>query len=241
MPRFQNCSSELKRDLCECWLIVFFGIFVRWNQWRLLAHVPVSPLDPLYTHPVADNQRWAGLFFVSGVLMAILQYRPLYVRRCRHRIHLLMLVAEMWLMLQLAEWLDYQLWQPFLGIIRELLLALGRAQWGAWLFGHLPGVCEWLSSGDAFDAFCLISSFAIFFAALDSTAVYWRKSVNFLLLGCLPENPDLTLFIKEARQQRDLMRRMNGLPPDPSPETLISRRMCHACRQDTKIKNRRVA
>ncbi|XP_017113318.1 uncharacterized protein LOC108136538 [Drosophila elegans] len=232
----QNCFSELKRDLYESWLIVFIGMFVRWNQWRLLTNEPEFGWVLDFKDGAVstdDDQRWKDLYFGCGVLMAILQYRPLYVRRCRHHVNLLMLLAETWLLLQLVEYLDSRLWLPFLGIIREMLLALGRAEWGSWLVAHLPAVCiNWLLSGKAFNSFHLISSFVIFIAAVNSSLKYWQKTVNFLLLGCLPETPALGLFLYEARQQRYISRRTNGLPPDPTPDAMIAKRMCQACQRD---------
>ncbi|KAI8034335.1 hypothetical protein M5D96_012888 [Drosophila gunungcola] len=170
----QNCFSELKRDLYESWLIVFIGMFVRWNQWRLLTNDPALPLD---SRDVAvstdDDQRWKDLYFGCGVLMAILQYRPLYT----------------WLLLQLVEYLDSRLWMPFLGIIREMFLAMGRAEWGSWLIPHLPAVCvDWLLSGRAFNSFHLISSFVIFIAAFDSTLKYWNKTLN-------PVIPNISVYV----------------------------------------------
>ncbi|XP_017002444.2 uncharacterized protein Andorra [Drosophila takahashii] len=228
----RKVSAEILRDLYECWLIFFTGIFVHYNHWRLLAYETMSPLDPLVNQPVGDNQRWAGVFFGSGVLLALLQYRPLWVRRCRHRVHLLMLLAEMMLMLQLAEWTDRQLWQPFLGIVGDLFLALGRAEWGNWLQSHLPAIVgTQLLSGDAFDIFRLLASLAIFVAAFDSTAVGWRNSVEFLLIGYLPETSACRQLIWEEQEKKGRERRKSGQLPNPSPELLIYKRLCYICMQ----------
>ncbi|XP_016962860.1 uncharacterized protein LOC108033147 [Drosophila biarmipes] len=233
MHHHRNCkvAAEILRDLYESWLIVVAGMFVNWNHWRLLAYDPLSPLDPLSKLPMGENQRWAGLFFGCGVILAILQYRPRWVRRCRHRVSLLMVLAELVLVLQLTEWTDRQLWQPFLGIVRELFLALGGAQWGSWIFAHLPAARSLLLSGVAFDFFRLFASFAIFIAAFDSTAGCWRVSVEFLLIGYLPETSIRSQLIQEKHRKRCLERTRKGLLPTPSPESLIYKRLCYICMQ----------
>jgi len=233
MHRYHNrkVATEILRDLYESWLIVVIGMFVHWNHLRLLAYDPISPLDPLSQLPVGENQRWAGLFFGCGVILAILQYRARWVRRCRHRVSLLMLVAELVLVLQLTEWMDRQLWQPFLGITRELFLALGGAQWGSWLFSQWPAAQSLLLSGVAFDYFRLVTSFAIFIAAFDSTAGNWRVSVEFLLIGYLPETSTRSQLIQEKHRKKSLERTRKGLLPTQSPESLIYKRLCYICMQ----------
>ncbi|XP_017042096.1 uncharacterized protein LOC108088673 [Drosophila ficusphila] len=228
------CSTELLHDLYESWLILFAAIFLRYNQCRLLSFDPASPLDPLYAAPVDDNQRWSDVFLASGIVLAILEYRPLWVRRCRHRIRLLMLLAEIVLVLQLTEWMDRQVWQPFLCIVRDLFAAMGRAEWASWMHHYLPAVCQFFASGHAFKAFRLLSSFAVCCSTFHSSVENWRHSMDFLILGCVPRSPLRNQLIHEANQRWNTKRKRNGQPPTPSPETLIYRRLCSVCRRDRR-------
>ncbi|XP_017074269.1 uncharacterized protein LOC108109964 [Drosophila eugracilis] len=226
-----SVTGEILRDLYESWLILVTGLLVHWNQWHLLACDPVSPLDPLNKCPAGDNQRWSRIFFGGGTLLAIVQFRPYWVRRCRHRVRFLMLLAEMMLMLQLTEWLDRQIWHPFLGLSRELFCALGRAQWGSWIFSYIPGFSSMLLNGYAFDIFRLISSFVIFVAALETTASHWRMLVDFLMIGYLPETSTRRRILRAHYKQKNLELRISGKPPNPSPEVVMYRRICYICLQ----------
>ncbi|XP_039497047.1 uncharacterized protein LOC120455179 [Drosophila santomea] len=230
----RSMSFEMQRDLYESWLILAIAVLFRWNRWRPLTYAIISPLDPYakYTSAtVGDNERWAGVYFGCGLLLAILQYRPLWVRRCRHPVRILMLLCEVMLLLQLVHWLDGQLWHSFLGIIEELLLALGRGQWGSWIFRCPAGVRTLFLRGDIFDVFRLLASFVIFVVALNSIAGEWRVSLDFLLIGCLPKTSHRRRLLYVNYKQKGFERRCNGLPPIPPPELIIYRRMCHLCLQ----------
>ncbi|EDV46563.1 uncharacterized protein LOC6550287 [Drosophila erecta] len=229
----RNMSLELLRDLYESWLILAMGMLVRWNRWRPLSNAIISPLDPK-PYAIGDNERWADVYFECGLLLAILQYRPLWVRRCRHRVRLLMLLSEIVLLLQLVHWIDCQPWQSFLGIVEELFLALGRGQWGSSFLRCPAEVRTLLLRGYVFDVFRLLSSFGIFSVALNSTAGEWRVSLDFLLIGCLPKSSVRRRCLYVDYKKRDFERRCNGLPPNPPPELLIYKRMCCLCLQQLK-------
>ncbi|XP_043659601.1 uncharacterized protein LOC122624195 [Drosophila teissieri] len=236
----RSMSWELQRDLYESWLILATGMLFRWNRWRPSTYAITLPLDPSYTkYTVGDNERWAGVYFGCGVLLAMLQYRPLWVRRCRHPVRMPMLLSEVMLLLQLVHWIDGQLWRSFLGIIEELLLAVGRGQWGTWILRCPAGVRTLLLRGDVFDAFRLLASFFIFIVAFDSTAGEWRVSLDFLLIGCLPKTSHRRRLLCVDYKQRGFERRCNGLPPNPPPELLIYRRMCCLCLQQLESRANR--
>ncbi|EDW55993.1 GM22832 [Drosophila sechellia] len=226
-----SMSFEMLRDLYETWLILAIGMLVRWNRWSPLMHGIVSPLDPSLRHIVGDNERWAGVYFGCGTLMAIMQYRPLWVRRCRHRVCILMLMSEIMLLLQMVYWIDCQLWQSFLGLFEDLFFALGRGQWGSWFSFCPAAVRNLFLCGDVFDVFRLLASFSIFALALNSTAGEWRVSLDFLLIGYFPNTSLWRQSLYVGYRRKGFERRDYVLPTLPPPELPIYKRMCRLCLQ----------
>ncbi|KAH8409098.1 hypothetical protein KR009_006830, partial [Drosophila setifemur] len=211
---------ELKRDLYESWLILILGMLVHSNEWQMLPPPLYRPLYP--APPPSPDSCWANMFFGCGMLMVILQYRPLWANRCFHRVRLLLLVAEILMLLNVVEWVDQEMWRPALGIFSELLSTLGKRTPRKTPTGvaarFLSAMSLWLCE-DAPKQCRLIASFALFFCALDSSVNEWRRSIDMLVLGSLPE----TLKRKCRGQHKD------PPPETESPEVKISKRICRAC------------
>ncbi|EDX16307.1 GD24668 [Drosophila simulans] len=166
--------------------------------------------------------------------MAIMQYRPLWVRRCRHRVCILMLMSEIMLLLQMVHWIDCQLWQSSLGLFEDLFFALGRGQWGSWFIFCPAAVRNLFLCGDVFDMFRLLASFSIFALALNSTAGEWRVSLDFLLIGYFPNTSLWRQSLYVGYRRKGFERRDYVLPPLPPPELPIYKRMCRLCLQQLK-------
>ncbi|KAH8287403.1 hypothetical protein KR054_006927, partial [Drosophila jambulina] len=229
MPVFRIlfCQEQLARDLYESWLIMFVGMFVRWNRLRQLE---VPPLD---AQPVRDGSdyRLAEVFFGGGLLAFILPFRCYWVRRCQHRVQLLMLFCEVMLLLRIVEFNDSVVWQPFLGIYRDMFETLGCSDYR--IYRYLPGMAAWLADGRAYESFQLLLSFGFFVAGINNIAEEWIRTVDLILLGQEPKNPS-TAWRRQYREfQRQGSNRLGrcavSSPPKPAPDRLMYRRLCSAC------------
>ncbi|KAH8391433.1 hypothetical protein KR200_003572, partial [Drosophila serrata] len=228
MPVFRMlfCQQQLKRDLYESWLIMFIALFVRWNRFRQLV---VPPLDGLRLLRDSSDYRLAEVLFGIGLLAFILPFRCYWVQRCQHRVQLLMLAAEMVILLRIIEFNDNVVWQPFLGIYRDMFETMGRNDY--WFYQYAPGMAIWLVSGRAFESFQLLLSFGIFVAGINNAAEEWMRTVDLLLLGHEPAIP-CPAWRRHYREFQRQDRCDKRYPPKPSPEHLMYRRLCHACIQE---------
>lgn len=223
MFRFRKlfCRKQMLRDLYEIWLILAVGMLVRWNRLRLLEELPPSPLvaSGLALRNGA-NYRLGDMFFGAGLLAFLLQYRCHWVRRCQHRVQLLLLALELWFLLRIVEFNDRVAWQPFLGIYRDMFETLGHADYR--IYRLAPGLATWLTDGSAYEVFQLLVSFAFFVVGMSTAAEDWIKTVDLLVLGHGPENP-----VKRRRANRQ--GRYVGQPLKPTPDRLMAQRLCSAC------------
>ncbi|KAH8258592.1 hypothetical protein KR038_007164, partial [Drosophila bunnanda] len=225
MPVFRIlfCQQQLERDLYESWLIMLIGVFVRWNRLRQLV---VPPLEGVPSLGDGADFRLAEVFFGSGLLAFILPYRCYWVRRCQHRVQLLMLATEVLLLLRFIEYNDNVVWQPFLGIYRDMFETMGRNDY--WFYQYAPGMATWLVGGRAFESFQLLLSFGIFVVGINNAAEEWIRTVDLLLLGHEPRNP-CAAWQRHFREIQRSGRCNQRSSPKPSPDHLMYRRLCTAC------------
>ncbi|KAH8238323.1 hypothetical protein KR032_003651, partial [Drosophila birchii] len=225
MPVFRIlfCQQQMERDLYENWLIMFIGMFVRWNRLHQLV-VPSIGNQPLD----GSDYRLAEVFFGGGLLAFILPYRCYWVRRCQHRVQLLMLAVEVLLLIRIVEFNDNVVWQPILGIYRDMFETLGRGDY--WIYNYVPTMATWLADGRAFESFQLLLSFGIFVAGINNVAEEWLKTVDLLLLGTEPKNPS-TAWRGHYRvfQRRGGKCSVANSSPKSTPDRLMYRRLCSAC------------
>lgn len=234
-------GADVMRDLYESWLILLVCVLVHWNQWHLRATPPApallpDPADilPELNIPISDEQRWADVLFCSAFLCSILQYRYMWASRCRHWIRLFLLVLEILMLIQLVEWVNREMWQPAMEIFDDMLHTTYLHIEESWeLYRLFPGLFTWLLE-DAPITVRLVASFVCFCTALDAAATEWRRSIDFLVLGSVPESP-----IKRRLRQRRFNVRMhrrnfNFNHNSQSPDVLIARRFCRACLAEMK-------
>lgn len=238
-------GADVMRDLYESWLILLVCVLVHWNQWHLRATPPApallpDPADilPELNIPISDEQRWSDVLFCSAFLCSILQYRYMWASRCRHWIRLFLLVLEILMLIQLVEWVNREMWQPAMEIFDDMLHTTYLHIEESWeLYRLFPGLFTWLLE-DAPITVRLVASFVCFCTALDAAATEWRRSIDFLVLGSVPESP-----IKRRLRQRRFNVRMhrrnfnfnhNFNHNSQSPDVLIARRFCRACLAEMK-------
>ncbi|KAH8303375.1 uncharacterized protein Andorra [Drosophila kikkawai] len=230
MPLFRLlfCQEQMARDLYENWLIIFIGMFVRWNRLHQLE-LPWASAQPFLD---GSDYRLAEVFFGCGLLAFLLPFRCYWVRRCRHRFQLMMLATEVVILLRIVEFNDNVVWQPFLAIYRDMFEVVGRSDYR--IFGYVPGLAAWLADGRAYESFQLLVSFGFFVAGFNIAAEGWIRTVDLLLLGNEPKNPG-TVWRRHYRQFKSQGRCFISSPPKPRPDLLMYRRLCRACIQEAAM------
>ncbi|KAH8275940.1 hypothetical protein KR018_001401, partial [Drosophila ironensis] len=230
-------SAEVMRELYESWLILFVGLLMQWNPWRLTGE-PQSLstyLEPQST-PRDSQTRWADVWFAAGVLCIVLQYRSRWAHRCRHQIRLYLLAVEVLFWIHFVEQVDRELWSPTMDLLDDV--AYSVTVWGRshpeWIFHILPWLITWMQT-KASGAFRLAASFGWFLCALDGVAAEWRRAFEFVLMGGVPLHPAAKrrYLRRQARMSRI---HRNGspsfghaYPPYNPSDNDIAHRFCKVC------------
>lgn len=216
--KMQMRAATLVRDFYESLLMLSLGLLLQWNQWHIVLKLNSDQLpDGLATQDGShlNTLNWSTIFFTSGLLLTLVQYRPRWMRRRVRVVRKMFLVLELFVVLFLVDFVLLAMWQPFLSIIDQALDTLAHSKW-TWaqlIFHYCPGLC----ANDAFDfirfAISLIWFLLAFQAAGKQTtyspvrdnpstptkiAPKWRLAIDFLVLGQLPE----TLGVQRRRHRR---------------------------------------
>lgn len=208
-------AVNLARDFYESLLMLSLGLLLQWNQWHIVLKLYSGQLpDELATHN-GNHLDWSTLFFTSGLLLTLVQYRPRWIRRRMRVVRKMLLVLELFVVLFLVDFILLAMWLPFLSIIDEALMTMAHSQctWAQLVVYFCPELCP----SDVFDfiriAISLIWFILAFQAAGKQTpyspvrdnpstqpkiAPKWRLAIDFLVLGELPE----TLGVQRRRHRR---------------------------------------
>ncbi|KAH8386949.1 hypothetical protein KR093_003724, partial [Drosophila rubida] len=186
MRKMQTQATELVRDFYESLLMLTLGLLLQWNQWHVVRILNADTLPAEVTEQQPLN--WSAVFFSSGLLLTLLQYRPQWIKRCSLQLRKLLLLLEVLIVLFVVDYVLLSIWQPFLNIFDLVLHTLGNSQgsWSRLVFHYCPGLADWLIN-DAFYFMRFLISLAWFLIAIELAAPKWRLAIDFLVLGQLPE------------------------------------------------------
>ncbi|EDW75112.2 uncharacterized protein Dwil_GK19875 [Drosophila willistoni] len=218
-------ALELERDLYESWLLLTVCFFLQWNQWHLITifNCPDTDTDAEAEHCLYRLSNvaftWSSVFFNIGLLVAILQIWPTCFKRYGHRKRLILLPIKLVILLYMTEWIELEMWQPFLGIIEHMLHSVGHAKRAETLYYYWPSLATWLMQ-DAYHVVRFVASFSLFLTAIDAAGPNWRSAIDFLLLGRLPETQEVQRLIRRAQQLRYQAQQM-GHPMELSAQELL--------------------
>lgn len=187
--KMQIRAAILVRDFYESLLVLSLGLLLQWNQWHIVIKLNSSQLpDEMKPNndPNSDQGtlNWSTIFFTSGLMLTLVQYRPRWMRRRVRVVRKLFLILELFVLLFLVDFILLAMWQPFLNIVNQALNTLTHSKW-VWaqvIFHYCPGLC----ASDAFD-FIRFATSLIWFLLAFQTAGKHRATLLPLLHP--PSNP----------------------------------------------------
>lgn len=170
LRKMQTRAMELVRDFYESLLMLTLGVMMQWNQWHVMRMLNADKLPEGVSDPQPVN--WSSVFFTSGLLLTLLQYRPDYIKRCTASLRKILLLLEVFIVLFLVDYVLLSMWQPLFNILDQVLHALGHSKW-TWarvLFRYCPGLSSWLIN-DAFYFMRFMASLSWFLLAIEMSGM----------------------------------------------------------------------
>ncbi|XP_030379175.1 uncharacterized protein LOC115627592 [Scaptodrosophila lebanonensis] len=220
--KMQKKGWELVRDMYESLLMMSVSMMFHLNGWHVLAW-----LDPNQMPSEALPVNWSTTCFIMGLLLVLLHFKPRSIKRCSHMARVAMLPLEIFLMLWLIDTLEVQMWHPFLGIMEMLFGVLGHARRFSGIYYYLPGLSKWLIN-DAFYFMRFVSSVTILLLGLEAEGGKWRRAIDFLLLGKLPQQTSAQRCQKRTSRDRSYLN-IDADDIDNDNDGPLREHMCDEC------------
>lgn len=167
--KMQSRAAALVRDFYESLLMLMLSLFLQVNQWHIVHMLNSSQLPDEMSVEQQSTFSWSTIFFSSGLLLTLLQYRPGWMRRRLRPLRKLLLVVELFVVLFLVDYILLAMWLPFLNLVQQALHTLGHSNW-TWvrlIFHNCPSLCAWMIN-DAFHTVRFATSVTWFLLAFQT-------------------------------------------------------------------------
>lgn len=167
--KMQSRAAALVRDFYESLLMLTLSLLLQVNQWHIVHKLNSSQLPEEMSSEQQSTLDWSTIFFTSGLLLTLVQYRPGWMRRRVRALRKLLLVVELFVVLFLVDYILLAMWQPFLHLVHQALHTLGHSQWTLvrLIFHYCPSLCAWVIN-DAFHTVRFATSVTWFLLAFQT-------------------------------------------------------------------------
>lgn len=167
--KMQLRASALVREFYESLLMLMLSLLLQANQWHIVHMLNSGQPPDEMRGEQQSTPSWSTIFFTSGLLLTLVQYRPGWMRRRVRGLRKLVLVVELFVILFLVDYILLAMWLPFLNLVHQALHTLGHSQW-TWLrlvFHYCPSFCVWVIN-DAFHTVRFATSVTWFLLAFQT-------------------------------------------------------------------------
>lgn len=177
--KMQSRAAALVRDFYESLLMLTLSLLLQVNQWHIVHKLNSNRLPEEMSSEQQSTLDWSTIFFTSGLLLTLVQYRPGWMRRRVRALRKLLLVVELFVVLFLVDYILLAMWQPFLHLVHQALHTLGHSQW-TWvrlIFHYCPSLCAWVIN-DAFHTVRFATSVTWFLLAFQTAGKLTHTNIE---------------------------------------------------------------